>query len=221
MAKFTNNELIKMVREQAKELGSPPTQREFKYHQTARYRFGSWSNFLTAAGLDPKMRKNLASSNLGKRYHQEAKNLLGKKFGKLTVIDFEKSGTKSRTRWLCKCDCGNTKIVYASKLLSGQTKSCGCLAKDAAILIDRKKRVEVEGTNLDKIRAKTNRNNTSGVKGVHYHKKSKKWVAQLNFKGKVVFREEFDTLKEATEARKEAEKKYFKPILEKCDYPSL
>ena len=29
--------------------------------------------------------------------------------------------------WLCKCDCGNEKIIYSSNLLKGTTKSCGCL----------------------------------------------------------------------------------------------
>ena len=28
--------------------------------------------------------------------------------------------------WLCKCDCGNSKIVLANNLVKGNTKSCGC-----------------------------------------------------------------------------------------------
>ena len=62
------------------------------------------------------------------------KNLVGQKFGKLTVIsigDIEKkkqSGRKSLRqyqRWLCKCECGNTKLVRENNLLSGNSKSCG------------------------------------------------------------------------------------------------
>ena len=37
--------------------------------------------------------------------------------------------------WICKCDCGADKLVTESKLKSGHTKSCGCLARK--ILTDR------------------------------------------------------------------------------------
>ena len=32
--------------------------------------------------------------------------------------------------WLCKCDCGNEKVVAVDKLHSGNTKSCGCLQRE-------------------------------------------------------------------------------------------
>ena len=53
-------------------------------------------------------------------------NLLGKKFGKLTVI--EKRGiTTTRNRlWLCKCSCGNERELPADKLRAGRRGSCGC-----------------------------------------------------------------------------------------------
>ena len=60
---------------------------------------------------------------------RKTKNLTGTKFGRLLVVSqllpFEK-----RTKWECKCDCGNNVIVDASKLLNGHTKSCGCLNKE-------------------------------------------------------------------------------------------
>lgn len=52
-------------------------------------------------------------------------NLIGLKFGKLTVI--ERAECKNaRTYWRCKCECGNEKIVQGCNLKSGHTKSCGC-----------------------------------------------------------------------------------------------
>lgn len=58
-------------------------------------------------------------------------DLLGKKFGKLTVI--KDAGTKNgRTQYLCKCDCGNEIVVYAVNLEIGKTKSCGCLKVEEA-----------------------------------------------------------------------------------------
>lgn len=50
------------------------------------------------------------------------------KFGMLTVLQ-ESKNEKGYYVCTCRCDCGNTKIVYKSNLTSGRTKSCGCLEK--------------------------------------------------------------------------------------------
>lgn len=56
-------------------------------------------------------------------------DLTGMKFGRLTVVKFDhKKGKK--TYWLCKCDCGNTKLVRSDCLKQGQVQSCGCLKKE-------------------------------------------------------------------------------------------
>lgn len=54
-------------------------------------------------------------------------NLVGQKFTRLTVIECAIASNIDRSVWLCKCDCGNTKIVTSSKLKNGCVKSCGCL----------------------------------------------------------------------------------------------
>lgn len=43
------------------------------------------------------------------------------KYGKLTAIKY-----MGQSNWLCKCDCGNEKIIYGGHLENGHTKSCGC-----------------------------------------------------------------------------------------------
>ena len=53
-------------------------------------------------------------------------NLLGKVFGRLTII-YEHEKIKGRTAWLCKCECGKEKVVKSEYLKNGDTKSCGCL----------------------------------------------------------------------------------------------
>lgn len=59
----------------------------------------------------------------------EVKNLAGKKFGRLSVLDtYERDGRV--TRWLCKCDCGTDVFIASGNLQKGTTKSCGCLAKE-------------------------------------------------------------------------------------------
>lgn len=59
-----------------------------------------------------------------------ALDLTGRRYGKLVVIrradDYvDRKGHKSPV-WECKCDCGNTKNIYASKLKSGKVTDCGC-----------------------------------------------------------------------------------------------
>lgn len=55
----------------------------------------------------------------------------GARLGRLTLVSQE-TFTKniSRSRWLCRCDCGQTKIVSYEGLRAGNTKSCGCLRKE-------------------------------------------------------------------------------------------
>lgn len=56
-------------------------------------------------------------------------DLSGKKFGRLTVI--KQAGKKNnKITWLCKCDCGNEKIVKGIDLKRQHVKSCGCLKKE-------------------------------------------------------------------------------------------
>lgn len=54
------------------------------------------------------------------------KNLAGLKFGKLTVESVAES-RNGHLYWLCICECGGSKIVRGSHLLSGNVRSCGCI----------------------------------------------------------------------------------------------
>ena len=57
-------------------------------------------------------------------------DLTGRTFGKLHVISQASSHytpqNKPITMWLCRCDCGNEKIISGQSLKKGMTKSCGC-----------------------------------------------------------------------------------------------
>lgn len=61
----------------------------------------------------------------------KVKNLLGKKFGRLLVIRRVENNNRNRAMWLCKCDCGKEKITSGYRLISGKTRSCGCLIKES------------------------------------------------------------------------------------------
>lgn len=54
-------------------------------------------------------------------------NLIGKKFGKLTVIKYCGTNKCRQSTWLCRCGCGKEKIIVGRNLVVGDTKSCGCL----------------------------------------------------------------------------------------------
>ena len=55
------------------------------------------------------------------------KNLIGQKFGRLTVIEKTEERDGRSIIWLCKCECGNEKKVSSRNLIHGHTQSCGCL----------------------------------------------------------------------------------------------
>lgn len=55
-------------------------------------------------------------------------NLVGLRFGKLTVLSESIKNKSGHIKWLCKCGCGNEKIIDGHSLRSGKTKSCGCYA---------------------------------------------------------------------------------------------
>lgn len=57
-------------------------------------------------------------------------NLINKKFNKLTIIKRSDKIVNRKRYWHCKCDCGQITEVETSKIVSGHTKSCGCLYRD-------------------------------------------------------------------------------------------
>ena len=60
-------------------------------------------------------------------------DLVGQKFGRLTVIKRMGNDKYRNSRWLCLCECGKEKIIRGSHLKSGDIKSCGCLQKEELI----------------------------------------------------------------------------------------
>ena len=58
-------------------------------------------------------------------YRPPRVNLIGQKFGRLTVQEWVGNG-----KWQCLCECGNITLVQTDNLKNGNTKSCGCYQKD-------------------------------------------------------------------------------------------
>ncbi len=61
------------------------------------------------------------------------KNMIGSKYGKLTVLRegelyiHVKSMTTTK-KWICECECGNIIEVRQDSLRSRNTQSCGCIS---------------------------------------------------------------------------------------------
>ena len=72
------------------------------------------------------------------------KDLLGQKFGHLTVIERAGSDHRGEAKWKCKCDCpAHTEIiVLGSNLRTGHTQSCGCERRSHGELIVEKLLIE-------------------------------------------------------------------------------
>jgi len=55
-------------------------------------------------------------------------DLTGQRFGRLVPIKYV-----GKSKWLCKCDCNNEKIINGQALKNGLTKSCGCIRRETDI----------------------------------------------------------------------------------------
>lgn len=67
-----------------------------------------------------------------KEYQRDAKikqgpkeDLVGRRYGRLTVL-----GYAGGSKWHCRCDCGEERIIHTGALNFGVNKSCGCKSRD-------------------------------------------------------------------------------------------
>lgn len=148
---------------------------------------------------------------------------VGQKFGRLTVL--EKIEGKGRAKYLVQCDCGTQKILVGNVFIHGKTKSCGCLKREIA-----KKSIEntypiadkiheqarIDGSSAIQLNQKKSKNSTSGFKGVS-KMASGSYRAYINVARKQIHLGSFAKLQDAIDARKDAEDKYYKPILDKYE----
>lgn len=136
------------------------------------------------------------------------KDITGKRFGMLVVLTELGKG-----KVFCKCDCGNVKVINKGHLLNGDIQSCGCLMSQQAK--QNQKKYYQGGTYISAIKnTKATSRSKSGIRGVCWHKEKGKWRASIGFKGESYELGYFDTIEAAAKARKEAEDRLYKPIIE-------
>lgn len=56
----------------------------------------------------------------------QAEDLTGRKYGRLTVLHRDVNYPTGQAQWFCQCDCGNTKVVTQHWLTHAKVPSCGC-----------------------------------------------------------------------------------------------
>jgi len=77
------------------------------------------------------------------------KDLTGMQFGRLLVVSHDRSDCTNHTKWLCKCSCGEYKSIREDSLISGHTRSCGCIQKEHMAKLGNSKRTHgMTGTRL-------------------------------------------------------------------------
>ena len=58
------------------------------------------------------------------------KDLTGKRFGRLTVMNISHKDDRRCYHWLCQCACGTQKVANGRSLRGGGINSCGCLHRE-------------------------------------------------------------------------------------------
>lgn len=99
-------------------------------------------------------------------------DLIGRRFGRLTVTARLGADDRRRVLWTCRCDCGREITAATRDLRRGAVVSCGCKRAEqsarnlSSIPIDTKLQ-RTDGTNLSRLRStRPQKNNACGVRGV-------------------------------------------------------
>lgn len=122
----------------------------------------------------------------------------------IKVVQHVGTSSSQKARWACVCKtCGNSFIADAHNLK--RYKSCGCLPKGA-----NKEYLDSIRNPKSKWDDNLYKTNTTGVRGVSWNEKQKKFIASIGAKGKKIYLGSFETIEEAKEARKSAEKMYWR-----------
>jgi hypothetical protein len=162
--------------------------------------------------------KNAAKASLAKKKADRDK-LIGKRFGTWTVLEDAGRPKMGLYGVLCECDCGARAVVTINNLKRGE--SLGCKACGEKKVQDSLRETDlIDGTSLSHLTQKKRSDNTTGVKGVWFEKRSGKYIPELRIRGKKIWLGKYSRLEDAAKARQRAEEEYFDPILAKNNRPT-
>lgn len=106
-------------------------ERDYEYEQQHNTNSSYWKCKCDCGNIKTIRRASLINGTTKSCGCGRAKDLTNQKFGRLTVIK-RVENNNNKVCWECQCECGNIVIVDAGSLMSGNTKSCGCLRKEMA-----------------------------------------------------------------------------------------
>lgn len=147
------------------------------------------------------------------RLKSYAKDITNQRFGRLVALYPTDKRLFDSVLWHCKCDCGNEIDLPLTSLVSGNSRSCGCMQKEYAKTELRENLHYIDKTCIEMIKPKKLRSdNTSGHTGVVAMRN--KWHAQICFKGKNYHLGTYEKIEDAIHEREVAEEKIFGEFLE-------
>ena len=76
-------------------------------------------------------------------------DLTGQRFGRLVVMERAENDRNKNPRWKCRCDCGKETVVLGHLLRTGNTRSCGCFAREEKSKLMKKYVLKEESNHLD------------------------------------------------------------------------
>ena len=136
------------------------------------------------------------------------RDLTGMRFGRLTAlcpVEGERHNRTAGAIWRCRCDCGQETEVSAACLLSGRTRSCGCLNREQMARMHEHMHYENDTCLEQLARAQTDRGtNKAGFRGLFWTRDGRYRVT-INFRKKRYNLGYFRDYDEAVQARLDAE----------------
>jgi hypothetical protein len=159
-----------------------------------------------------RIKEACASGENGHKPHKphKPKDITGKKNGMLTAVRLTGEKKDGLYVWIWKCGYCGREIKYTyHEVYHNNKTSCGCQKRDISSRID-----FFDHTNIDRIKStKLSKNNKSGITGVRYDEKTKKWIAVIGFKKKNYHLGTFKTKEVAVAARRNAEAVFFQTAI--------
>jgi hypothetical protein len=133
--------------------------------------------------------------------HKRFKDLTNTETDNFKVIDRAYSKNQ-RVYWNCICKhCGNHIELQSNQI--ERYSSCGCKHNRST----KERMAEIRDPESLKT-TKPTAKSTTGVRGVYYNKRKKRYVAYINVDKKPKYLGSYDSLEEATKIRREAEEEY-------------
>lgn len=142
-------------------------------------------------------------------------DLTGKRFGRLVAVyPTQNRDGKGSVYWHCRCDCGNEVEVPEDSLIFKNNVSCGCMRREWEKKLPYTLH-HVDGTCIEWLANRKSRSdNKSGFRGV-FRKKNGRFRVTIGFKREKFYLGSYETMEEAVEIRKKAEKEIHEAFLDK------